>query len=77
MAPAARLVLVEQVLPDRFEPSPTHRSLARSDLNMLVALAAQERTKAQFRALLAQAGFRVTRVVPCAVTFSVIEALPA
>lgn len=72
----ARLVLVEQVMPDKFESSPTHRSLARSDLTMLVALAAQERTEAQFRTLLADAGFRATRIVPCAVTFSVIEAVP-
>ena len=76
MADGSRLLLVEQVLPDRREVSPTHQSLSRSDLTMLVALAAHERTDAEFRALLDAAGFEVTRTVAAGPTFSVIEASP-
>jgi hypothetical protein len=70
---AARLFVVEQVLPDRRTPTDVHRSLSRSDLTMLVALAGRERTESEFRALLAAAGFDVVRVVPAGPTFSVIE----
>ena len=74
MGPGARLLVVEQVMPDRREVSPAHQSLSRSDLTMLVAHAAGERTEAEHRRLLAAAGLRVRRVVPADVTFSVIEA---
>lgn len=76
LAGGARLVLVERVLPDRLDTSTDHRAVVRSDLHMLVALAAKERTESEFRALLESAGFRVSRVLPIGATFSVIEALP-
>jgi len=76
MASDARLLLVEQILPDRLVASSTHRSAARSDLTMLVAHAAGERTEAEFRRLLGAAGFRVARVVPAGGLLGVIEALP-
>lgn len=44
---------------------------------MLVALAAQERTRDEFSRLLQGAGFRMTDVVPAAANFWVIEAVPA
>jgi hypothetical protein len=74
MAEGARLLLVEQVLPERLEVSPAHQSLARSDLTMLVAHAARERSEADLRRLLNAAGLTVARVVPAGPTFSVIEA---
>ncbi len=70
-----RLLLVERVLPDRMEISADHQAAARSDLTMLVALAAQERTETQFRNLLNSAGLRVSRMIPAGMTFSVIEAV--
>lgn len=70
----ARLLLVEQVLPERLEVSAAHQALARSDLNMLVAHAAGERTVEEFRGLLGSTGFRVARIVPAGPTWSVIEA---
>ncbi len=76
MGGGARLLLVERIVPDRLEPSPTHQAVARSDLTMLVALGAKERTKAEFDALLNSAGFQLTRVLPAAAGFSVIEAIP-
>jgi hypothetical protein len=72
-----RLLLVEQVLPDHLENSATHQSLMRSDLTMLVAHAAKERTESEFRALLDTAGLRVTRIIQANSTFSVIEAVSA
>ena len=36
----------------------------------------RERTEAEFRALLAAAGFTMTRVVPTTATVSVVEARP-
>jgi ubiquinone/menaquinone biosynthesis C-methylase UbiE len=74
MKDESRLLIVEQVLPDRRESNPVHQSLSRSDLTMLVAHAAGERTETQFRALLQRSGFEVIRIVPAGVTFSVIEA---
>jgi orsellinic acid C2-O-methyltransferase len=76
MRPGARLLLVEQVMPERMRETSRHQSLARSDLTMLVALAAQERTEGEFRALLARAGFEVTGITQTDTTFAVIEARP-
>jgi orsellinic acid C2-O-methyltransferase len=76
MAEKGRLLLVERVLPERLEVSVDHQAVVRSDLTMLVALAAKERTETQFRELLNSAGFRVTRFLPAGMTFSVIEAFP-
>ena len=76
MAEGGRLLLVERVIPDRLEISAAHQGVVRSDLTMLVAHAAQERTEAEFRDLLSSARFRVTRILPAGMTFSVIEAFP-
>jgi ubiquinone/menaquinone biosynthesis C-methylase UbiE len=75
MARTGRLLLIEQVMPDRLEIDPAHQSLMRSDLTMLVAHAAKERTEAEFHRLLETAGLRVNRVVRTHSTFSVIEAV--
>ena len=77
MGPGARLLLVERVVPDRLGTSPDHQSIARSDLHMLVALAAKERTETEFRDLLQSSGFRVSRVIPAGMTHSIIEAFTA
>jgi hypothetical protein len=76
MAPASRLLVVEALLPERARDQP---AVTRMDLHMLVLLGARERTEAQYRALLAEAGFRVDRVVPTGslAGLSVIEATPA
>jgi hypothetical protein len=46
------------------------------DLNMLAMSGGRERTKAEFRALLDAAGYRLTRIIPTLAPQSVIEALP-
>lgn len=70
----SKLLLVEQVMPERLEASPSHRSVVRGDLNMMVGLGAQERTEAEFRSLLTAAGFRLTRIIPATPTLNIIEA---
>lgn len=52
---------------------PTSRLL---DIRMLV-IGGRERTKREFAALYATAGFRLTRVVPTESPVSIIEGLPA
>ena len=47
------------------------------DLEMMLNLGARERTAAEYRDLLSQAGFRMTRVVPTASPLSVVEARAA
>jgi hypothetical protein len=46
------------------------------DLEMLVCFGGQERTAAEYQALLAAAGFHLTRIVPPYTPSSVIEAVP-
>ena len=47
------------------------------DLLKLVMLGGKERTAEEFRALLADAGFTLTRIVPTAVGTGIVEAVPA
>jgi hypothetical protein len=73
MAGRAKLLVVERVLPERMEPSAEHRLMAASDLAMMVAAAGRERTAAEFRALFRSTGFVLTRIVPAAARYSLIE----
>jgi hypothetical protein len=73
MTPAAKLLLVEMVLPPGDAPS--YSKLL--DLEMFVLTGGCERTEAQYRNLLASAGLRMTRVVPTRTASSLIEAVPA
>ncbi|AKS31953.1 methyltransferase [Mycolicibacterium goodii] len=67
--PGATLVLVEGVIPDHDRGVP----LKWVDMEMLIGNAARERTEAQYRRLYTEAGFRLTRVVPTASPYSLIE----
>jgi C-methyltransferase len=71
--PQATLLLVEFVIPDH------DRDFAGKwvDLEMLLNLGARERTAAEYRDLLRQAGYRMTRVVQTAAPLSVVEAKAA
>ena len=63
------LLLVELVIP-------THNRefLGKcADMEMLVQAGARERTATEYRKLLEQAGFQMTRVVPTAAPFSLVE----
>ncbi len=65
----ATLVLVEPVIPLHRRAFPGKWT----DLEMLVNLAARERTADEYATLLQRAGFRMTRVVPTASPLSLVE----
>jgi hypothetical protein len=70
--PAGKLLLIEVVVPDVDVP---HLSKTL-DWVMMASVSGQERTEAEYAALLETAGFRLTRVVPSASPMSVVEAVP-
>lgn len=72
MKPDGRLLIVETVLPTGDTP---HQGKVQ-DMVMLVIPGGQERTEAEYAALLGKAGFRLSRVVPTESVVSVVEALP-
>lgn len=76
MGPDGRLLLIERVIPDLLLPTAQHRELVRTDLTMLVALGAGERTAGQFKRLLRDSGFELKRHIPLGTTFSILEAAP-
>ena len=69
----ARVLLVELVLPEH-ERDFTGKWV---DLEMLLVANGRERSAAEYRDLLRQGGFRMTRVVQTASPFSIVEATPA
>jgi hypothetical protein len=71
---AGRLLIIEQVIP----PGPLPHPGKLRDMSMLL-LGGKERTEAEFRSILASAGFAVERAVPVGSVFdmSIIEARPA
>jgi len=72
MGAAGRLLLVEMVLPEGDTPHPGKLL----DMMMLALPGGEERTPAQYDALLAKAGFRMTQVVPTQSLVSIVEAVP-
>jgi hypothetical protein len=77
MRPTARLLVIEPIVPERLGTSAADQAVARSDLTMLIAHAAQERTEGEFRDLLSASGFEVSRLLAVGGGFSLIEALPS
>lgn len=75
MAPSARLVLLERILPERADQSRLAFEAVMGDLQMMVVLGGRERTNAEYGDLLARAGLRMTRFVPTASGFGVVEAI--
>ncbi|HEV8396274.1 MAG TPA: methyltransferase [Vicinamibacterales bacterium] len=72
IAPDGRLLLVEMVLPPGDTPHPGKVL----DMVMLTFPGGQERTEAEYAALLAKAAFRLNRVVPTASAVGIVEAFP-
>ncbi len=68
-----RLLLIERVMPERVEQAP---AVVVADLIMLVETGGRERTVGEYRALLAAAGFRLSRLTAITGQDSVIEAQP-
>lgn len=73
IAPGGRLLVVDAVLTGPNEPD----FAKLLDLEMLLVPAGQERTGAEFEALFARGGWKLTRIVPTAAGKSVIEGRPA
>jgi C-methyltransferase len=71
--PLATVLLVELVIPRHNRDFPGKWA----DLEMMLNLGARERTAAEYRDLLSETGFRMTRVVQTASPLSVVEARPA
>jgi hypothetical protein len=72
----ARLLIIEQLLPEHMTASPAHQEAARMDLHMLLVAGGRERTEDEYRRLLHSAGLGLCRTVPAALHVSVIEAMP-
>jgi O-methyltransferase len=70
--PAGKLLLFEVVMPAVDGP---HMSKTL-DWVMMTSISGQERTEAEYGALLDRAGFRLTRVVPSESPMCVVEAVP-
>lgn len=71
MADSATLLVIERLLDGG------NRTVAFSDLNMMVGPGGLERTTAEYADLFAAAGFQLTRTVDTTTEMAVIEAVPA
>jgi len=71
MSPTSRLLIIEMVLPAENVPHPGKLL----DMMMLVGPGGRERTEEEYRALLAEAGFRLNQVVPTESPVGVVEAV--
>lgn len=71
-----RLLLIERVIPDRLTVSSADQAAVRSDLHMLIAHGARERTQADFDDLLLRSGFSLQTVAPATGGLNVVEAVP-
>jgi hypothetical protein len=69
--PTSRLLIVETLVPETPGPH-VGKSL---DISMLAVTGGRERTEQQYRALLAAARFELTRVLPTASQYSIVEAV--
>jgi hypothetical protein len=69
------LVLIEQVVPDVIAATPQHQAVIRGDLTMM-GMGGMERTREEYRALMAGSGWRLQAITPSGAGFSVIEAHP-
>ena len=72
----ARLLVIEQLLPEQRGISTAHQAISQNDLTMLVAHGAQERTEREYKALLKSAGFMITRTLQTGTGICTIEAFP-
>jgi len=70
--PGGKLLVVDCVIQPGNEFSPGKFL----DIQMLIFPSGRERTEAEFRALLAAAGWRLTRIIPTVAADSIVEAVP-
>ena len=77
MMPSSRLLLAERTIPETIVPGAHAQSQLLADLNMLVRNGGRERTDAEYGALLAAAGLRLSRTIPTGNEIGLIEARPS
>jgi hypothetical protein len=78
MGPGAVLLVIEMVAPERPDAGDVARRVARMDLQMLVLTpGGRERTEAEFRSLLGEAGFELRATIRTDSRFYFLEAVPA
>jgi hypothetical protein len=72
----AKLLVIETVLPDEdaWAAGKGQHFGNHLDINMLVLTGGRERTPNQFRSLLADSGWKLTRVIPTPSPYSIVEA---
>lgn len=73
MNPGGRVLTIEMVVPEGNDPSPA-KSL---DITMLLVERGRERTPAEYGALYAAAGLRMTRIIPTRSPYSIVEGVRA
>lgn len=74
----AKLLIIERVLPERIDPKNAREQAGfLSDLNMMLTPGGQERTEAEYRRLLVEAGLRLNHVVHTSSVSDIVEAEPA
>lgn len=73
MAPSGRVLVVDTVIP----PGNAPHGGKVLDVMMLASLPGRERTEADFQKLFAQAGLRLSRVIPTPTALSITEAVAA
>jgi hypothetical protein len=77
MAPMAKLLILDRVMPERIDPNPIVQGNVMLDLRMLVGtVGGRERTTEEFKSLLNAADLRLTRVIPTPAPVSIVEATP-
>jgi hypothetical protein len=73
-ARSGKILLVERVVPsDDVEQA---LDILLSDLNMMLGPGGRERTAEEFRTLLAEASFRLTRLIPLRSPYHLVEGMP-
>jgi hypothetical protein len=77
MSTASKLILIERILPEQIDANdaPTRAKFIH-DINMMVNPGGRERTEAEFRNLLSQAGLRLTCVLAMPGPLAVMEVDP-
>jgi len=77
MAPDARLLIVDRVLPGRVQPGPMTKSHALLDLTMMLWTAGgRERAAKEFEAMIKPAGLRLARIISMSIPDSLLELTP-
>jgi orsellinic acid C2-O-methyltransferase len=71
--PRSTLLLLEQVIPDELSTTPADQAVIRADLTMMT-IGSRERTVTEYRELLLEAGWQLSRVVKISAEFSLLEA---